>query len=313
MSNIKLLLVSVVFSSQAIASNSQIKVIYGSDNRKDVYQASSTQKKLASSTAGMVFINKFTKSSRANHFDIAAASTLEEAANICPAEKFSQQLTAPFCSGFLVGPDLLVTAGHCYLARGTAESNCKNAVWVFDYNMKSAKHDPSKDIPITNIYTCKEIVAAQWNAGQDYAIIRLNRKVTNRSPLKIRTSGNVSSGAEVMVIGHPTGLPTKIADKGRVTLNSQANTFSTTLDTFHGNSGSAVFDAKSGEVEGILIQGKTDYQLSNMNNPKSCKVVNVCDDRAMNCSAGAETGSIAHGEVVFRIGKISALIQSALK
>ncbi len=115
------------------------------------------------------------------------------------------------------------------------------------------------------------------------------------------------------MIGHPTGLPTKVSPKGKITKNSEATTISTTLDTFHGNSGSAVFDAATGTVEGILIQGKTDYRPSIKGNQNSCKVVNKCDDNAKNCAAGLEAGPIEKGEVVLRIEKIASKIKSAAK
>ena len=115
-----------------------------------------------------------------------------------------------------------------------------------------------------------------------------------------------------MVIGHPTGLPTKISANGKVNLNTEVTRFSTSLDTFHGNSGSAVFDAVTGQVEGILIMGKNDYRPSILSNPNSCQVANLCDESANNCSAGLESGVIGHGEVVLRIEKLKTLITKAL-
>ena len=35
--------------------------------------------------------------------------------------------------------------------------------------------------------------------------------------------------------------------------------FSANLDTYGGNSGSAVFNAVNGQIEGILVRGATDY------------------------------------------------------
>lgn len=303
---------SLMASSSAFAAVDQIKVIYGADNRKDIYQSTTAQKKLAQATAGMVFLSNLTEDSKGK-LSIKKPLTLEESGNICATEKFAQQPTAPFCSGFLIAPDIIVTAGHCYKARGTAESNCKTAGWLFDYSMKSANHDPTTNIAPTRLYKCKEVIAAEWNQTVDYAIIRLDRPVTGRTPLKFRTTGKLSSETELTVIGHPTGLPSKVSDKGRVTLNTLENTFSTTLDTFHGNSGSAVMDSKTGLVEGILIQGKTDYKPSDSRDPQSCQVVNICDDTGKNCSAGNQHGTIAHGEVVFRITKIVDLINKAIQ
>ena len=288
-------------------------VIYGKDDRKDVYQTTNAlHLTLAKSSAGMIKKSMFINSLMANAFDLKETVTLERAENVCTTEKFSQQPLAPICSGFLIGPDTLVTAGHCYNTFDRPENVCRDFAWVFDYDMKSASHDPTKKISIANIYNCKSVASVQRDNLFDFAIIKLDRKVVGRTPLKFRTTGKLADSASLVVIGHPTGLPTKISANGKVTFNSELTRFSTTLDTFHGNSGSAVFDATTGQVEGILIMGKNDYRPSLLSNPESCQVANICDESAKNCSAGTESGTIAHGEVVLRIEKINAQITKAL-
>lgn len=295
-------------------ANASIKVIYGEDNRKDVYQVSNAMHlTLAQATAGMIHLGKVAKSPSAGVLDLSNTSTLEAGQNVCPTEAFSQQLTAATCSGFLVGPDTLVTAGHCFKSFETPESVCKSFAWVFDYNMTSETHDPTKDISIKNVYLCKKVVVAKLDSNDDYAVIKLDRKVLGREPLKFRTSGKIADTTSLVVIGHPSGLPTKISDGGKVTRNVENTRFSTTLDTFHGNSGSAVFDSKTGIIEGILIQGKNDYRPSISGNPWSCKVVNKCSDNGTNCSAGQDNGGVMWGEVVLRITQATADINLALK
>ena len=51
---------------------------------------------------------------------------------------------------------------------------------------------------------------------QDFFEEQLDRKVVGKTPLKFRSQGTVSEGEDLVVIGHPTGLPTKIADGARV-------------------------------------------------------------------------------------------------
>ncbi len=289
-----------------------IEVIYGTDDRKDLYEVSnSLHVQLAKSTAGMIQKSMFVKGSTANTFDLKNAPTLERAENVCTSEKFSQQPLAAMCSGFLVGPDTLVTAGHCYNSFDLPENVCKNFAWVFDYSLTSANSNPTKNISIANIYSCKSVISVKRDENYDFSIIKLDRPVVGRQPLKIRTSGKVNVSDSLVVIGHPTGLPTKI-DLGKVIYNAEATRFSTNLDTFHGNSGSAVFNATTGQVEGILIMGKNDYTPSIPSNPNSCKVNNKCDNTAQNCSAGFEGGPIEHGEAVLRIEKIAAIISKAL-
>lgn len=291
---------------------SGINVIYGKDNRKDVYEVTNElHLSLAKSTAGMINLGKFVKTTQNNIFDLASLPTLEKAQNLCASESFSSQQVAPNCSGFLVAPDIIVTAGHCYKAMGTPEETCKNYAWVFDYNMESATDEPGKDIALSNIYLCKSVINAKLDSRNDYSIIRLDRAVTNRKPLKFRKSGKIDTKTKLVVIGHPSGLPTKISDNGKITYNSMPTTFSTTLDTFAGNSGSAVFDAATGQVEGILIQGKTDYHPGDYAVQNSCKVVNYCDDNGQNCEVREGPSPVSKGEVVYRISQIASEITAA--
>lgn len=305
MKKISTLLLMAVTSATAYAD---INVIYGPDNRKDIYQTSDAKLlTLAQSTAAMIPVNAFAKGAKDKMFDLKDIPTLEENYNVCPGEAFAEQPTAGGCSGFLVSPDTLVTAGHCYMSFSTPENVCKGFAWVFDYSMTSAKSDPTKNISINNIYLCKKIIKAEFNGQLDYAIIKLNRPVTGRQPLKIRTTGKVGKGS-LTVIGHPSGLPTKISDGGKMINNNYKTMFVTTLDTFQGNSGSAVFDTETGIVEGILVQGKTDYVASIKGNEASCKVVNKCDDDGKNCASGKEEDT-PPGEMVFRITEIAKYLK----
>lgn len=313
-------LLAIATLAMAAQSFAGIDGIYGPDDRKDVYQVSNAlHRTLAKSTAGMVSNAMFAKTATQGVFNLTNTRTLGAAENLCSGEKFAEQQLAPMCSGFLVGPDTLITAGHCFKSipkskteKLTPEEVCKYFAWVFDYEQKSATSDPTKNIPITNIYSCKQVLAAQLDGTYDFAIIKLDRKVVGRAPLKFRAAGKIADTAKLVVIGQPNGLPTKISANGKVNLNTEPSRFSTNLDTFHGNSGSAVFDATTGVVEGILIMGKNDYVPSIKGNPNSCKVVNKCDDNANNCLGGIEGGVILKGEVALRIQPLAGLIQKAL-
>jgi len=306
-----LILASLLLTTQNVFAG--IKGIYGQDDRRDLYQTSNAlHLKLARATAGMIRVSMFGKSSLPKTFDLLQTESLERAQNLCTSEKFAQQPLAAQCSGFLVGPDTLVTAGHCFRSKDTPEINCKNFAWVFNYEIPTAGVDPTKNISLDNVYLCRGVVQSQWDANYDYTVFKLDRKVVGREPLKFRTAGKIADRTSLVVIGHPNGLPKKITANGRLTYNSEPTRFSTTLDTFHGNSGSAVFDASTGLVEGILIMGKNDYRPSIPGNEKSCKVVNVCDENAGNCSAGDDAGTVSRGEVVLRIGTILPVISRAL-
>jgi hypothetical protein len=111
------------------------------------------------------------------------------------------------------------------------------------------------------------------DTGADWALVRLARPVRHREPLPIRTSGKVADGRAIFVVGHPNGLPTKLAGGAKVRDNRRRAYFVANLDTYGGNSGSPVFDARSRKVEGILVSGEKDF-VKNGN----CFVSLVCPD-----------------------------------
>ena len=250
-----------VFSKVNIVS----KVIYGIDDRMDVFECSDNlMKEISLSTAAQIYNSDITK---IDGKYLIKEGTLEEF-GICKTERFSSQPITANCSGFLIAPDVLVTAGHCILSK----NDCKNHKWVFDY---ANKVGIEKKFSFTEnqIYSCSSIIGRikEDTTGIDYAVVKLNRKVLDRTPLKFRKEGKVSDDAELTVIGHPSGLPTKISSMGKVRNNKSENIFIINSDTFTGSSGSPVIDSKTGLVEGIIVRGDQDYKVDDV----GCATVNV--------------------------------------
>lgn len=238
----------------------QIKVVYGEDNRVDVGDAPANYQEWARSTAAMMSSNEWD-----SDYNIIS-DTLGKAFTLCPDQRFYNQFSSATCSGFLVGPDILVTAGHC-----VDESSCGSYQWVFGFTNEVTKLDPK------NIFECKEVLGHALSSDQkDFSVIRLDRKVTGRKFFRPRTSGAIKKGDGVVVIGHPSGLPTKISDGAHVRDSSNANFFVTDLDTFGGNSGSVVVNQSTGMAEGILVRGDTDYNVVTYSDGSRCRQVNVC-------------------------------------
>jgi S1-C subfamily serine protease len=221
------------------------RVIYGEDNRVENYQASQALRALAASTVALV---KKSELSNQRGFFVLGGDNFGSSYNLCSSEPFRDQTSGAFCSGSLVGPNLVMTAGHCI----TNSTDCANTSFVFDFALTSPSGE-NKSFPENSVYACSQIIKRELeNSGADYALIELDRAVSGRSPLKVRRSGNVSAGDPLVVIGHPAGLPQKIAG-GAVVRAVQARHFVTNLDTYGGNSGSAVFNAATFEIEGILV------------------------------------------------------------
>lgn len=287
---LRMILTFIALTALSTTQAALPKVIYGDDDRLDVYAATNQlHLDLALSTAAMI-----PNSSVRVDGDMAtiSGSTLEER-GICASERFSDQITAANCSGFLVAPNLLVTAGHCIRSM----MDCSSSKWVFDFNIGEADADrKSIEVPASSVYSCAQIVqqSLDRSTSDDFALIRLDRAVTDRAPLAVRTEGKVETGTELVVIGHPSGLPTKIADGAWVRNNTNPVYFASNLDTYGGNSGSAVFDTYTGVVEGILVRGENDYVYDFA---QGCRVSNLCPDDG------------CRGEDVTRITNITALIE----
>ncbi len=69
--------------------------------------------------------------------------------------------------------------------------------------------------------------------------------------------------------------PFRLAEEGKIRKNDNPIFFEAALDSFAGNSGSAVFDTRTGLLEGILVRGEKDY----IKHPtKNCLVPKVCKE-----------------------------------
>lgn len=266
MSKKSLLFISLVFlAANAKSGSASIKVIYGQDDRVDIMDSNnSLYIKLAKSTAAMISHSKL-KEFNNSEIEIVASSLAD--GGVCESEPFSKQPAAANCSGFLVADNLLVTAGHCI----RTQNDCDKYAWVFDY--KVAYQDQEKVIVDKDaVYKCKSIVSQKLDSESkmDFAVIELDQKVKDRAPLKFRAEGKINAGDPLVVIGHPSGLPTKVADGATVRSVNDVYLVAN-LDTYGGNSGSAVFNSATGVVEGILVRGENDYVW---NSSEGCRVSN---------------------------------------
>ncbi|MBD65998.1 MAG: peptidase [Halobacteriovoraceae bacterium] len=265
-----LIVLLLATTSVLMAGTKGIKVIYGEDNRVDVMDSTNNMfVELSQSTAAMIPSSDLR--AQTNGEVQIRSKTLQSSMRVCSTERFANQPTAANCSGFLVGENLLVTAGHCI----RSQRDCSSNDWVFDYKLES-KNQSGISVDKNSVYKCKRIISqklSNWDKD-DYALIELDRKVTDRRVLDFRRKGKVAKGADLVVIGHPSGLPTKIADGAKVR-SLKGKFFVANLDTYGGNSGSAVFDANTGVIEGILVRGETDYISRG-----GCRVSNEVSDDA---------------------------------
>lgn len=253
----------------AVPAYAQIdgQVIYGEDDRIDLYQTQNAKlRSLADSTVALVQAGAVKSEGAVSRLRTSHYGTGN---GLCKDEPFYDQVTAAFCSGSLIAPDILMTAGHCI----TSESSCQNTKFVFGFAVTEKDKMPTS-VPTSEVYGCGKLLGReQVNNGADWALIKLDRPVTGHTPLKLNLTGVIANKTPIVVIGHPAGLPTKIAGGAEVRDASRNGYFTANLDTYGGNSGSAVFNARTGLIEGILVRGETDYVYRG-----SCRVSNVCSN-----------------------------------
>jgi V8-like Glu-specific endopeptidase len=185
-----------------------------------------------------------------------------EQSNVCADVNFAQQPVAAQCTAFLVGTRFMATAGHC-----EDEIPAVNMRFVFGFRGEGTFRDRfSKD----DVYDGVRYVSKTVAAPEDWAIIELDRDVVGRTPLVPDRSHPVQVNDAVYIIGHPEGLPLKIAGHAKVNA-VLTNAFSTDLDALKGNSGSPVFLQSTHKVIGLLGIAINGYQSVG-----DCNVIQAC-------------------------------------
>jgi len=257
--------------------------IWGADDRKESYEYSpaTVERKTGRSVAMLVPWSRLVSTPNGvtlNFLTYQQDSLLHEE-RLCPRERFQNQPASIYSvgSGFLVAPQVLVTAGHVI----PHEEACRKRAVIFgvEWDPKANNIYP---IPEQNVYGCDSILKSELQETPliDYTVIRLNRPAFQIAPLPVRQHGIISSFARIAMAGHPFGLPLKITGGGVMKENSEAFHFSAFLDTYPGNSGSPVIDAKTGLVEGVLVEGESSDITLEGDWPEGCWYSKVyCDPK----------------------------------
>ncbi|MBI5630632.1 MAG: trypsin-like peptidase domain-containing protein [Elusimicrobia bacterium] len=251
----KALLCVLVLAGPACAQE-RVSTLFGADGRVEAHQSQDARLREMSRSVAAVFSAR--QVSMDLHSGWAHLRTspfvrvqLEDfripPLPLSPRERFYGQPSGGRCTAFLVGPDLVATAGHCFLSPG----QCRFTKFVFGFAVKKSGSAPSR-IPLQDVYSCKTLL--EWRGDLDFALARLDRPVVGRRSLMLSRRGEISEGTPLAMIGHPMGLPLKIEPSGVVSENSfSGSCFEAHLDSFPGNSGSPVINLASYEVEGLAV------------------------------------------------------------
>ena len=266
-------------SSAAIIDkiNADQKGLYnpkGVDRRRDFWEIQDpTQLTVTNSTVAFVLPENYKEDQNGLHL---LGPTLGQFKRLCSDQAYFDQPVIAYCTGFVVGPDLIATAGHC-IKPSKGQINVKDVRIVFGFRRtrSATKLRVVTEIPKRDVYTISNVVDLQKDDnGPDYAIIRVDRKIKDHLPLPIDLDGGVKQDDEMYALGFPTGLPMKLADQANVRFVSGDGYFVSNLDTFSGNSGSPVLKSGTLTVEGILVRGGTDYTARR----DYCQVAYICPE-----------------------------------
>ena len=241
------------------APGTEARGVFGEDDRKEVKDAEGFQD-FVRATAVMVSKDAYSNGKYYSYSLRDRLSYIFGTKNFDSDVRFLDQPALANCTGFLIAPDILVTAGHCIENLEDAQ----NYVWIFDYTSDLGFNNETGEITVDskNVYYVSEVYDAILDdeTEVDYAVLKLSKK-SERLPYRFRTSGTVSNNSYVNTIGSPTGLPLKFSGNAFVVDNSHSKWFKTNIDAFPGNSGGPVFD-QNGFLEGILVRGAIEYDYS---------------------------------------------------
>jgi hypothetical protein len=166
----------VATSRLAAALKDRQRVVYGTDDRQDLFAVKSKKVRgVADAVAALVKAEDL-RATPGGGFELRTTSYQEEF-ELCGNEPFVSQPLGCFCSGFLVAPDVIATAGHCV----KSATDLAGVRFVFGFRMKDAAV-ANTAFAADDVYEGKEIVGRQMvGDGPDWALVRLKRAVAGRT------------------------------------------------------------------------------------------------------------------------------------
>lgn len=234
----------------------QTYAIYDEDNRVDYYKLKDEKvKELSRSVAFQIYFDELRGWTFNRYWELLVRPL--SARNICHNERFAEQpVMRNDCTGVLIGPKHLLMPGHCI-----TDHYCKNDLfyYMFDYRRDdmetfNVKRDRN------NFYKCKKLLKRVYNpqTAISYAVLELDKTVKDRTPVKIAKEQMISTNEELLAIGHPAGMPLKVAKDAYVTDQNKTH-FLVSSDISGSSKGTAIFNARTYELEGMLISGTKEY------------------------------------------------------
>ena len=181
--------------------------VHGNDDRKNLYEVKDKGLlKDAMSAACIIYKSQLVLNADGSYI-IKPIAKFKDRYRVCDNEPFANEFVSAFCSGFAVGKNTFITAGHCL-----DSLKIKEVAIVFGYVINYA-NNINPIIQANDIYFPEEIIdiAPKKNSAinDDYCVIRVDRDIPPFRFAKIRKEGTVLDKDSVHVIGYPCGLQIK--------------------------------------------------------------------------------------------------------
>lgn len=270
MKKLSILFISFL-SLNSLASN---KAIYGSFDIRNIEEIQMYHvKKQASSVALMVAKHALREEVKDSLYSIRS-NKLTSKFPLCEDDIKKDELSLGSCSAFLVDNNKVLTAGHCLLH---ADWDCTQKAFVFDVKKDFFTQTSAQYFVKSQVYSCKKILkhVNDPETGIDYSLIEVDRDVVKRVPLKL-SQNDLGVNDLLYMIGHPIGTASKYSF-GAYVREDKENFYVANMDSFVGNSGSAVFSLEDQSLIGLLARGEEDFIWDKEN---QCNKLVRCEDDA---------------------------------
>lgn len=188
-------------------------------------------------------------------YTIDISQTLGKTYNLCVGQAFYEQPIVGTGTAFIFSEKSMITAKHVF------ERPVKDYVVVFGYHIVQSNgvveiffDKGNLYYPTKIIHSVDELDVVEFEVDRNF-----DRKVLEwENSLKaLKSTTN-----EIYMLGHPCGLPMKVALNASIEKNPHPQYFYTTLDSYQGNSGSPVFNFYTHKVIGVLVSGEKDYKYN---------------------------------------------------
>jgi V8-like Glu-specific endopeptidase len=277
---------------------SSARGVFGEDNRVEIKDAEGFQE-FARATAVMIRKSRI-RGNRIYAYSLQGMLARTFGVNQFDENvKFLEQPTAGNCTGFLIAPDVFVSAGHC----AKTVEDAQDYIYLFDYT-SSIKFNAAEnyfEFDENNVFEAVDVLASKLSnkyvkddVKEDYAVIKLDRQ-SNRAPYRFRTSGAVKENTNIYTIGAPSGLPLKFSKEAKVVDGRPTKWFKSSIDAFPGNSGGPVFD-QNGFIEGILVRGAVQFAngtyTGDYKYDQECNCIKTVYFETVDYTAGCQTHRI---------------------